>query len=208
MSNIKIDSSKEILFIEDYLSKTSSLFLSKAFNDNLTLMPRGILAGPSREKNAHKISTYDPVIEYTGNENTDLAIDMVSLLCQSVSISISEYAKKDMVLKNIFYSVMRTGSSNYLHMDNFENDRVKGPILKDNSEDDYSSILYLNDDFTGGELYFPKQEISITPLAGSIAIFKGDDSKPHQVLPVLSGTRVSIAMFFWPRETAERVLVD
>jgi hypothetical protein len=208
MNNIKIDSTKEILFLENYLSKHSSYFLSTAFNNSLTLRPRGILSGPSTETESHKINSYHPVIPYTGDKSMDLAIDMISMICPLVSLSVSEYAKKDLVLKSMFYSVMRTGTSNSMHMDNFEYKKNKTPKLKEDSKYDYSAILYLNEDFTGGELIFPNQGITIYPKTGSIAIFKGDDTTPHEVSTVLSGTRVSIAMFFWPRELANSVLVD
>lgn len=48
----------------------------------------------------------------------------------------------------------------------------------------YSSVLYLNDDFTGGELYFTKKNIEIKPVARSIAIFMSDQH--HLVKPVTS----------------------
>jgi len=61
---------------------------------------------------------------------------------------------------------------------------------------DIASIFYLNDDYTGGELYFPTQGIEFKPKSGSAYFFPGDMNYIHGVRPVISGVRYT-SPFFW-----------
>lgn len=54
---------------------------------------------------------------------------------------------------------------------------------------DYSSILYLNDEFTGGTLSFPALNLRVTPQKGMLVIFPSHDKYMHSAEPTLSGTR-------------------
>lgn len=51
---------------------------------------------------------------------------------------------------------------------------------------------YLNDNYDGGEIYFPNQEIKIKPLAGDLLIFPSGYMHPHKVFPVTGGTKYSV----------------
>lgn len=60
----------------------------------------------------------------------------------------------------------------------------------------FSSIAYLNDDYEGGELYFPNQDFLYKPKAGDIVTFpSGGTEYPHEVKKVSSGKRYTIAMW-------------
>ena len=61
---------------------------------------------------------------------------------------------------------------------------------------DIASIFYLNDNYEGGELYFPLQEIEFKPKARAAYFFPGDKNYIHGVRPILSGTRYT-SPFFW-----------
>lgn len=61
---------------------------------------------------------------------------------------------------------------------------------------DIASIFYINDDYEGGELYFPLQGIEFKPKARAAYFFPGDKNYIHGVRPVLSGTRYT-SPFFW-----------
>lgn len=50
-------------------------------------------------------------------------------------------------------------------------------------------IIYLNDNFEGGELLFPVQNFKIIPRKGSIAIFPCNFAFPHVSQPVIEGTK-------------------
>lgn len=61
---------------------------------------------------------------------------------------------------------------------------------------DIASIFYFNDDYEGGELYFPKQDVEFKPKAGSAYFFPGDLHYIHGVRPIISGNRFT-SPFFW-----------
>lgn len=49
--------------------------------------------------------------------------------------------------------------------------------------------LYLNDDFGGGELWFPIRELEIKPKAGQLILFLGGHEYIHGVKEITSGAR-------------------
>jgi predicted 2-oxoglutarate/Fe(II)-dependent dioxygenase YbiX len=85
------------------------------------------------------------------------------------------------------------GSSANPHSDNsdFEGNPTEGfENLK------YVGILYLNEDYEGGDLFFPEHDISIHPNPGSMYIFSGGVENIHGVTEITSGTRYSIVSFW------------
>lgn len=61
----------------------------------------------------------------------------------------------------------------------------------DNAE--FGAVIYLNDDYEGGEINFPTLDISMKPEAGSILYWPG--YLPHSVSPVTSGVRYTLPIF-------------
>jgi hypothetical protein len=57
----------------------------------------------------------------------------------------------------------------------------------------FGIILYLNDDFEGGELYYKDLDLKIKPKKNSMVIHKSNIF--HQVLKVKKGTRYSMTSF-------------
>lgn len=61
---------------------------------------------------------------------------------------------------------------------------------------DIAGLFYINDDYEGGELYFPNQGIQFKPKAGSAYFFPGDMNYIHGVTEIKSGIRYTVP-FFW-----------
>ena len=61
---------------------------------------------------------------------------------------------------------------------------------------DLGTVFYLNDDYEGGELFFPLQDIKFKPKPRAAYFFPGDKNYIHGVTKVTSGTRYT-APFFW-----------
>ena len=57
---------------------------------------------------------------------------------------------------------------------------------------DLSVVYFLNDDFTGGELFFPALDLVIRPEAGTLVCFPSDHNYIHGVQPVTSGHRYTV----------------
>ncbi len=66
----------------------------------------------------------------------------------------------------------------------------------------YVGILYLNDEYEGGELYFPHHDIIIRPEAGMFITFPGGVENIHGVTEITKGTRYTMVSF-WDYADAE-----
>jgi hypothetical protein len=55
-----------------------------------------------------------------------------------------------------------------------------------------SLVYYINDNYTGGEIVFPRFGISYKPKANELLIFPSTYVYNHSVLPVIEGTRYSV----------------
>jgi hypothetical protein len=61
---------------------------------------------------------------------------------------------------------------------------------------DIASLFYLNDDYSGGELYFPLQGIQFKPKRGAAYFFPGDMNYVHGVTEIKNSIRYTCP-FFW-----------
>jgi hypothetical protein len=57
---------------------------------------------------------------------------------------------------------------------------------------DYASVIYLNDDYEGGEFYFPEIGIEIKPMAGMLLAFPGGMRHFHGVREVAKAPRYTM----------------
>jgi hypothetical protein len=58
-----------------------------------------------------------------------------------------------------------------------------------------SFIFYLNDDFVGGETYFPRQDVSISPKIGDVLVFPSNYTHPHESKSIVKGTKYSAVIW-------------
>lgn len=56
-------------------------------------------------------------------------------------------------------------------------------------------VIYLNDDFDGGEIYYPNQNISYKPKSKSMIIHPATEKYTHGVNEVVGNTRYCLAFF-------------
>ncbi len=59
-----------------------------------------------------------------------------------------------------------------------------------------ASVVYLNDNYDGGDLYFTRHDKLIKPKAGMLVGFSGGFYHEHAVLKVLRGERVTMPAFY------------
>jgi hypothetical protein len=59
-----------------------------------------------------------------------------------------------------------------------------------------SSVMYLNDNYEGGELDFPHIGLTYTPVGGDIVLFPSNWLFAHAALPVKSGIKYSAVTMF------------
>lgn len=110
--------------------------------------------------------------------------------------------------KNIFISKDKNKEIEIDRPSSFERKKTGtrlGPH-KDNDEEKsllYATILYINEDFKGGDLYFEELDFSLKPKQGSLCIFDGFKNLIHEVLEIKEGSRYSLPIFIWDKEKRE-----
>ena len=60
----------------------------------------------------------------------------------------------------------------------------------------FGSVIYLNENYSGGQTYYPNFEFEIQPVAGSLAVHPSDLLHYHGVREVVGSTRYTIVMFW------------
>jgi hypothetical protein len=94
-------------------------------------------------------------------------------------------------MKRLYGNIMDTGAINPAHDD--DGDYYEG---KPDVELHYSSILMLNSDYEGGELYFEHHGLQVKLEQGDVIMFRGNAANLHGVRKVLEGRRFNFIFFF------------
>jgi hypothetical protein len=80
------------------------------------------------------------------------------------------------------------------HADNIEPDGVTPNTSPWRS---HGGVIYFNDDFEGGEIYYPfLDNLTVKPEPGMMVIHSADLKHTHGVKKVTSGTRQTMSVFF------------
>jgi hypothetical protein len=113
---------------------------------------------------------------------------------ESIVYSIQEqfgFSKEQISINRVLYQVLREGEELGYHTDAYGGVDGYGVI-------GYSALLYLTDDYEGGEILFydDNTPTSYKPELGTLIYFKGDENYPHSVNKVISGERANIILFF------------
>lgn len=82
------------------------------------------------------------------------------------------------------------------HSDNTDEEGNSGAFARSR----YAGFLYLNENFEGGVLTFPDQDLSITPQTGLLAVFDGGFNNMHEVTMITKGVRYTLGSFWDDRE--------
>jgi hypothetical protein len=88
-----------------------------------------------------------------------------------------------------FYKIQKYSSGAYMgpHVDSIDKTADKSPTI--------SIVVYLNDDYEGGNICFPEQQLDIKPKAGSMIIFPSYPPYYHDPKPVTNGTKYMCPVF-------------
>lgn len=60
----------------------------------------------------------------------------------------------------------------------------------------FGCVLYLNEEYEGGEIYFPNQSTELRMKANTLAFFPGDAEFLHGVNPITTGIRYTLSTFW------------
>jgi hypothetical protein len=102
------------------------------------------------------------------------------------STKLYPFAKNNLKSREKFMHLLRYDEGGYLppHQDQGVSTRV------------LSVLIYLNDNYEGGEIEFPQSGIKIRPSAGSLIFFPSNFLYVHTVNPLISGTRYALPNWY------------
>jgi hypothetical protein len=185
----------KIHVVENFISPHTAKMLTAIQNQYLTVTPHNQYISGGLSGNA--VTPYEYVSKYTGDPAYDLSLDLFQLISVSMVKAVSDFYGTPFVAKSMFYSHMKPGAENKLHMDNHYVDSEGGLKIREHEYEDRAALLYLNEEYTGGELFFPFQDFEYKPKTGTLVFFEGDYSLPHGVKKVESGERINMISFLY-----------
>lgn len=124
----------------------------------------------------------------TGDEMIDMktlyiynSLKMAPEMCAQYFARVSGIDKSEIDVDTSMISLRRydTGQSMGPHYDGQDGDE----FLK------YTMVIYLNDDYEGGEVNFPNHDLTIKPKAGSLVLFPSQKPYIHESKPIISGNK-------------------
>jgi predicted 2-oxoglutarate/Fe(II)-dependent dioxygenase YbiX len=120
--------------------------------------------------------------------------------------TISAYAGRRLLVHSTPYArIYKSGSSKSLHADGEGATDSGQPIVMDGYKQDYESCsmlveyasnIYLNNDFSGGDLYFPYLDVTIKPQKNQLIFFPSGIEFSHQVNEITDGERFAVSTFY------------
>ena len=144
-------------------------------------------------------------IKYMHRELLNLEDENLKKTCSYIIESLInpqiESCKKYAEIYNISSEILNYGIEYYkksmtkFGINKYNTNAFMGPHVDWNEVNNgllYTVVVYLNDDYEGGELYFNNFNLKIKPKAGSVIIFPSEEPYLHQSLEVLKGRKMLI----------------
>jgi hypothetical protein len=186
---------KDIVVYENFLDAETSAKLVKVLDRHaevgkLTWMPISFY-----ESYSSVLPQDDDEIVIEEGLSPTIFSDIKSKIIDAVA-SVHDLDPK--IISQIGYHTQKWEPGAYarIHSDNTDEKGNAGAFTRSR----YAAFLYLNDDFEGGLLQFPDQQISIKPKVGMLAAFDGGFNNMHEVTMITSGVRYTIGSFWDDRE--------
>lgn len=116
-----------------------------------------------------------------------------------------DFQKRATALLGEFYALTRPLWTDTVQLNVWEKGSCLPPHTDNSNPDgsahstpwrDFSSIVYLNDDYEGGELYFTAQDRVLKPQRGMLVAFSAGYHHEHGVLKVTRGRRITMPAFY------------
>lgn len=117
-----------------------------------------------------------------------------STIKYTAEFAISSYCNLHMITKPWlpnFFNIKKysQGADMGPHVDSNDPTNIEHPII--------SGVMYLNDNYSGGEISFPNQGVSIKPKAGSVIIFPSTEPYTHHPQKIISGIKYMVPLFWY-----------
>ena len=191
------DSKDMIVELEGFMTQEEIEFLEKAAK-SLTIWDV-----TQSHTNENGTVTYDAdywkdrVATHPTLDKNDPSISpVITKLFKRLRPIIEEFYKVEVIPTGATIVKWLPGQSQSPHADKELHEGPDAGTPNDFPNYDLSSLFYLNDDYEGGELYFPLQGVQFKPKKGAAYFFPGDKNYIHGVTEIKSGLRFTCP-FFW-----------
>lgn len=140
---------------------------------------------------ADRVCTYNSLIK-----SDPSILELINSMIARLKIEVDKFFNVD--AKETGPAIVRwpIGARQEPHADKEFHTGIEQGRANDFPHYDLAGLFYFNDDYEGGELYFPQHGIEFKPKAGAAYFFPGDRNYTHGVRPVISGNRFT-SPFFW-----------
>jgi hypothetical protein len=196
--NNKVRLTKDIVLYENFLTKEESekiiqVLDKQAENGGISWMPISFY------------ESYSSVLPQDNDQevidaglNPTIFSDIENAMPEAIA---SVHGLDPKTISKIGYHTQKWEPGAYarVHSDNTDEHGNSGAFTRSR----YAGFLYLNDDFQGGLLRFPDQDIEIKPQVGMLAVFDGGFNNMHEVSLIESGVRYTIGSFWDDREESD-----
>jgi hypothetical protein len=135
----------------------------------------------------------NPVLHYWDLESVPAEQSRLHVASDAIYARLSLRGRNH--IESLFLAMLPCGGHHPIHADN---EAFEGEDWKPNHtpQRHYSTLLYLNSEFQGGDLCFPSLGIRIRPTRGLLIGFPSHHGFVHTVEPVTEGRRYSVACWF------------
>jgi hypothetical protein len=98
--------------------------------------------------------------------------------------------------ETVILAAMGAGGRHNRHADNCRQNEQGEWVANHTPQRDASAIYYLNEEFEGGEIVFDRAQLVVKPHRGLLLAFPSDADHVHEILPVRSGVRCTMPIWF------------
>jgi len=131
------------------------------------------------------------------DESISPKISPEMIVSELIISRLSDLSNKYEVKQNRLFTKMVKGNSWGEHSDNamYQEIRKKSNLLKDGDDfkiihnTAYGVVVYINDNYKGGEIFYSKQNIVYKPKAGDLVIHSSEEKCEHGVKVMIEGSR-------------------
>ena len=177
----------ELLMINEFISAADCQSLIECYRANQALT----LKIPDRFWNSRPL-----YFEAIPNSFQDIKRKIRSVILQEASLIKNHFNHAiEIFPETINLVVWPPGHELTPHIDNEHLDGTSNGM----EQRTFSAVLYLNDNYEGGEIYFPVINESIKPTTGQFVAFRSGRRHMHGVRNVTGGLRYTMAAWFTDR---------
>jgi predicted 2-oxoglutarate/Fe(II)-dependent dioxygenase YbiX len=147
----------------------------------------------------HEKSTKDAIVQLKHEGRITHHVDIDGMACEILNIFNDIYCHRLAPFYNVNFEwyerpqILRYPAggkyNQHADADHWVADKKKWQRVQDR---DYSVLIYLNDEYEGGELQLIEQNFTIKPTPGMLLAFPSDHRYLHAALPTTSGIRYAV----------------